>query len=288
MGSSPIIHDLSHIGILDYSSSSVNKFGYASEPSGTIRFRCNSIITDPRKAGRLENSLRTSSTNVTLSATQLLKQQQVRQTVEDILQNYRSTTFAERLSRSMSQSQSALSQIIPTRTSTLGSTLTSVSSSISKSDFRGASIIDALNANERAARVAQILAQAKAKSAGVKSKDEIHNKPPFSSGSGSNSGAENDSLQINLSSYAQSTTSGEEREPLLQEPSGNLPSPSRLGSTSSSVPLDNTFQSAILLPTQAGGIASRNRKASLRYAINHDDDDEEDSFLRSYVDEYGH
>jgi hypothetical protein len=278
------------MGVIDYSTTSINKLGYASEASGTIRFRSHTIITNPNLAGKLNGKSTTANTaGNAMSASQVIKQQQVRQTVEDILQNYRSTSFAGRLSRSMSRSQSISLSQIPARSSVLGSTLGSVSLSTSISAPRGVSIVDALNANERAERVAQILAQAKAKSAGIKPKPVSSN----ADASGSSSGAENDRSQMNqASAYAQASSSGEENEPLLVQPQvsrpeqRNIPPSPRLGSTSSSLPLDSSLQSAILLPSQGLGIASRNRKASLRYA-DHDDDDEEGGFIKSYIDDYG-
>lgn len=190
----------------------LNKFGFQSETSGTIRFRCNTIISDPKLSLKFKNE----QTVLREKSNLKMKQLQASQTVQDILQNYKLT--ASRMNKSLginTASTKSFTSILkqqypPSRSQNL---LYSSSLSTLKSSY-SPNIKDALNANERAERVAQILALAKAKSFKMKALPNTDIQEPIDT----NSVQDENKIDVNRNLFStQAYNDNEENEPLLNE-----------------------------------------------------------------------
>eukprot|EP01034_Spumella_vulgaris_P025544 gene25544-32014_t len=128
----------------------LNKFGFLSETAGTLRLRSQVVIADPRIVANRLQAQATRESNSAASGTQL------KRTVQDILQTFKSTTG---LQRSIAANSTASLRSVLTESQQPGSTTNSgARPSISN-------ILDTLNADSKASKVADILARARAKTA---------------------------------------------------------------------------------------------------------------------------
>lgn len=84
LGNSMRLRDSNFVEIPNKNNSAINKFGLQSESSGTIRFRCQTIITDPRIAKLKSDNIATALANHNDTS--------VRRTVDDILSSFKSST----------------------------------------------------------------------------------------------------------------------------------------------------------------------------------------------------
>jgi hypothetical protein len=132
LGNSMRLRDSKFVEIPNKNNSAINKFGLQSESSGTIRFRCQTIITDPRVAKLRSDNIEASLANHNESS--------VRRTVDDILSSFKSSTgISGRSLISPSNSMSSLNKSLN------------------------------LDASAKSDKLTEILARARAKSSALKS-----------------------------------------------------------------------------------------------------------------------
>lgn len=96
LGNSLRLRDESFIEIQDKSVNALNKFGVLSESSGTLRFRMNIIMSDPRKVHSKKQTIIDNTKNSNY----------VRRTVDDILQSFRSSSGMKSVQASAVKSSS--------------------------------------------------------------------------------------------------------------------------------------------------------------------------------------
>jgi hypothetical protein len=143
-------------GSLKKAVGALNKFGFLSETAGSLRLRCQVVLTDPRIVAKRLLVQASAESSAALAGTQL------KRTVQDILQTFKSTTG---LQRSLAANSTASLRTVLAESQAAGGSTTKPSVS---------SIMDALNADSKASKVADILARARAKTA--KSKRDAEEK----------------------------------------------------------------------------------------------------------------
>ena len=139
IGGNPILHHPVFSEVPNKMSSSLSRFGVLTEGSGSVRFRVNTICTDPRKKQALQEKLRQAQPEGTQKA-------HMRRSVDDIVSHFKQV---EALNKSLNRS----GVFTPKAVSALGS-----SKSVSAGKM-GAS--EPLSSAARADRVSQILNRAR-------------------------------------------------------------------------------------------------------------------------------
>ncbi len=192
LGSAATLKDDSLVENAFKTNTTLNKFGMVTESSGSIRFRCQTIETDARRAavasldvgaggiglGSTESTARVGgvfgSTSVAGSAA-LTSSADVKRSVQDILQSFQLGKKPSGASVSSSMDSSARRSLDPST----GNAPKSAAAAASGSGADGAqkpsvnSILQALNANSTASRVADILARSRAKVSAVSSLAQV-------------------------------------------------------------------------------------------------------------------